>query len=99
MMHTLSEQRSGVSCWSTPSTRAGWIAPLFAAAAIVLGVAGEVLRGELSGPYYRVAFLLALLSGAAAVLAVRGGERSLVTMLAFVPFAIVLAFGVAQLLG
>ena len=96
-LHAPSAEHSDVSCFSTPSTVAGWLAPALAAAAIALGVIGELTRGEGVGPYYRVAFLVALLGGTAGVVAVRRGERSLVTILAFVPFAIVVAFGVAQL--
>jgi hypothetical protein len=94
-----SGHRSVASCWTTPSTAEGWWAPLLAAAAVGLGVLGELARGDVAGPFYRFAFLGGLLGGVAALVAVRRGERSLVTMLAFVPFALAVAFGVAQLVG
>jgi len=92
-------QSTQIRYFSTPSTVAGWFAPTLAAAAIALGVVGEMARGGEVGPYYRVGFLAALIGGGAAVVAFRSGERSLLTLLAFAPFAIAVAFGVAQLFG
>lgn len=98
-MHATSERHPDVSHWSTPSTLSGWFAPVLAVAAIALGVLGEVARGEVGAPFYRVAFLVVIVGGVAALAAIRRGERSLVTMLAFIPVAIVVAFGAAQLFG
>ncbi len=67
--------------------------------AIALGVVGEIARREVGGPFYRLAFLAVIVGGAVALVAIRRGERSLVTMLAFVPVAIIVAFGAAQLFG
>jgi hypothetical protein len=39
------------------------------------------------------------LAGVAAAAAVRRGERSLLTLLAFLPLLIAVSFGVAELLG
>jgi hypothetical protein len=69
-----------------------------AAIAIALGVLGELARGDV-GPFYRLAFLTAVVAGVAAVVAVGRGDRSLPTVVALVPFAIVVAFGVSQLFG
>jgi hypothetical protein len=98
-MHAASERNPVVSCWSGPSTPAGWFAPGLATAAVALGVVGEIARGEVDGPFYRLAFLAVIVAGAVALVAIHRGERSLVTMLAFVPLAIVIAFGAAQLRG
>ena len=98
-MHIASERRPIASCWTRPSTNEGRWAPLLAAAAVALGLLGEVARGDVVAPFYRVAFPAALLAGVVALVAILRGERSLVTMLAFVPFALALAFGAAQGLG
>ena len=98
-MHIASERRPAASRWSRPSTNEGRWAPLLAAAALALGLVGEVARGDGVAPFYRVAFLAALLAAVVALVAIRRGERSLVTLLAFVPFALALAFGAAQGLG
>ena len=86
--------------FSTPSTVEGWCAAGFASFALALGVLGEAARrGGVSGPIYSLAFVLGLVGGVAAILAVRRGERSLLTMLAFLPLLLGVGFGLAESLG
>jgi len=93
------DRRSQPSSWSMPSTREGWWAVVLSVAAVLLGVLGEVARGEVEGPFYRVAFLIGIVAVMEALLAIHRGERSIVSMLAFVPAAVIFGFGISQLFG
>ena len=86
--------------FSTPTTLEGWWAAGSASSALALGVLGEAARrGDVGGPFYPLAFVLGLLGGVAAILAVRHGERSLLAVLAFLPLLLGVGFGLAELLG
>ena len=96
----LSHQPSREGWFSTPTTLEGWWAASFASLALALGVLGEAARrGDVSGPFYPLAFALGLVGGVAGILAVRRGERSLLAMLAFVPLLLGVGFGLAELFG
>ena len=93
-------QPSGDGWLSPPTTIEGWWAAGLATAATAVGVLGEVARrGDVSGPFYPLAFLAGLLGGVAAVLAIRRGERSLLAALAVLPLLVAVGFGLAELLG
>lgn len=98
-MHVASRHLPDDGWLSLPTTPAGWWAAGLATAAVVLGVLGEAARGNVSGPFYPAAFLVGLIGGVAAVVAVRRGERSLLAMLAFLPLLLAVGFAVAELLG
>jgi hypothetical protein len=86
--------------FSTPTTHEGWLAAVLALLAFAFGVIGEAARqGDVPGPFYAVALTTGLFGGAAAVLAVRRGERSLLAMVALLPFLLEVSFGLAELLG
>jgi hypothetical protein len=100
MMPVVSHQPFREGRLSTPTTVEGWWAAVFACFAGALGVLGEsARRGDVSGPFYPLAFLAGLVGGVAAILAVRRGERSLLAMLAFLPFLTGVGFGLAELFG
>lgn len=86
--------------FSAPTTLEGWWAEGFASFALAAGVLGEAARrGDVSGPFYPLAFIAGLAGGVAAILALRRGERSLLAMLAFLPLLLGSGFGLAELLG
>ena len=93
MMRVVSHQPSREGWFSTPTTLEGRWAAGFATFALALGVLGEAARrGDVVGPFYPLAFVLGLVGGVAAILAVRRGERSLLAMLAFLPLLIGVSF-------
>ena len=97
-IRAVSHQPSGDRWLSLPTTLEGWWAAGLACAAIALGVLGEAARRiDVVGPFYSLAFLAVLAGGVAAVLAVHRGERSFLTMLAFLPLLLVVGFGLAEL--
>jgi hypothetical protein len=86
--------------WLTlPATAWGRWASGLAGAAIGLALFGELARGEVGAPFYRVAFASGILGGIASLVAIRRGEHSLLALLALLPLVVALAFGVASLLG
>jgi hypothetical protein len=99
-VRAVSHRPSGEGWFSAPTTPEGRWAIALALLALALGVLGEAARrGDVPGPLYPAALLAGLLGGVAAVIAVRDGERSLLTMLAFIPLLIGASFGLAELLG
>jgi hypothetical protein len=101
MMRAVSHQPFREGWFSTPTTLAGWWATGFASLALALGVLGEATRrGDVTGPFYPLAFLAGLVGGVAAIRAVCSlGERSLLAMLAFLPLLVGVGFGLAELFG
>lgn len=80
------------------STVEGRVAWVLAPIAVALGILAELARDDIPG-LYRLAFLTAVVAGLASLVALGRGDRSLPTVLALLPFAVVVAFGVSQLLG